>query len=128
MFLFDDACPPVYPDPPQLVPVFCVVVGEHRHQGVLSDVAQPPQVGGRLRLVVHGRVNQVPVDRERARNQMRLPVPPSRRERGHPRAGKQRPGLFLGEPHPSIVVPEPHQRTRPNRYTSKAVREDGTPP
>jgi len=61
----DDARVAVDADPPEGGPVVGVVVGEQRDPWVLLDVAQPPEVRRRLRLVVHRGADQVPVHGER---------------------------------------------------------------
>ena len=103
----DDAGPAVHPHPPELVPVVVVVIGEERDPRVLPDVAEPLQLHRRLRLVVDRDVDQVVIDRERDRHQIRLPVGPGRRQPRHPCGGQPLPRFAL----PSVA---PHDcRIRP---------------
>ena len=108
--VFDDARPAVDADPPELVPVVGVVVGQQRDPGVLPDVAEALQLRRRLRLVIDGDVDQVVIDGERDRHQIRLPVRARRRQPGHPRAGQPGPRLFLVQSHPPIVPPAQPRR------------------
>src|SRR2546423_15050667 len=95
------ACPPCILEdargaidayPPQVGPVFVVVVGEHANGWVGRYVAQALQVSCSLRFCVDREVDRVPFDRERDRDEMRLSPRVDGRQASHASVQQVLPG------------------------------------
>ena len=97
-----------------VVPIVGVLVGEHGDPRILAHVPQPLQVVPGLRLLVHGAIDTVPVDREGDHYHMRPPLSVRRPEPRHWHAAEPGPCLTLGKPHAEdITIPRPRWAVLP---------------
>ena len=83
------------------------MVGEHGDHRILADVAQPLQRAARLRLLVHGRVDHVTVDREGDHHHVRPPLTIGGSQAHHGHGGEPGPRFALGKPHAEDITSLP---------------------
>lgn len=93
------ARPPVNANPPELLPVVAVVVGEQCDPRILLDVAEPSQPRSCLRLMVNRRENQVALNSERDRHHMWVTVIPDRCERRYAHSTQPCTRVAFAQPH-----------------------------
>ncbi len=116
----------VGPHPPQRRPVVGVLIGKQADPRVLADVAEPPQLNRRLRLVVDaGHDTAGAIDGKRARHHMRPAIAPGSSQAQHRRPGKPIAGFGRVQAHvDQSFATAASCRSRAVRLTNNAIVDE----